>query len=145
MSQENLEIARRMAALLNGQGAEGAIEALGDLYHPDAEGHDRQPAPGMPSNMQGRATIIATTKQWIEVLDHWKVEVHQYVDADPWIVADVHWHAIGKGSDVPIDWRVAEAHKFADGKVVRSLWGFPDGAAALEAVERSQQDAQIGS
>jgi hypothetical protein len=142
MSQENVETARRMVALLNEQGADEAIKALGELYHPDAEGLDHQPAPGMPSKMEGRAAIIATTRQWMEVLDNWKVEVHQYLDIDPWVVGDVHWHAIGKGSDVPIDWRVAEAHKFEDGQVIRSLWGFPDVAAAVAAVE---QDAQVGS
>jgi hypothetical protein len=63
-----------------------------------------------------------------------EIEVHEYIDADPWVVCDVHWHATGKGSDVPIDWRVAEAYEFKDGKVVRSLFGFPNVAAALEAV-----------
>jgi hypothetical protein len=145
MSQENLEIARRMVALLNEQGAEEAIEALSDLYQPDAEGYDHQPAPGMPAHMHGRAAIIAMTRQWMEVLDNWKVEIHEYIDADPWVVSDVHWHAIGKGSDIPIDWRVVEAHKLQDGKVIRSLWGFSDVAAALEAVELSEQDAQVGS
>ena len=83
--------------------------------------------------------------QETDVLDDWRVEVHEYVDADPWVVCDVHWHAVGKGSDVPIDWRVAEAHKFTDGKIVRSLWGYADVAAALEAVGLSEPDARADS
>ena len=72
-------------------------------------------------------------------LDDWKLEVHEYIDADPWVVADVHWRAIGKGSEIPIEWRLAEAHEFKDGKIVRSLFGFPDVAAALEAVGQSER------
>ena len=46
-----------------------------------------------------------------------------------------HW----QGQRVSIDWRIAETHEFKDGKVVPSLFGFPDVAAALEALGVSEQ------
>ena len=141
MSQQNVEIARRNVALANSRGPE-AIEAIAQIYHSDAEARDLQPAPGMPEVMHGRAAIVAVWRQWLEALDDWQIEVHEYIDADPWVVADVRWRAIGKGSEIPIDWRLAEAHEFRDGKIVRSIFGFTDVAAALEAVGQSEQAAR---
>jgi ketosteroid isomerase-like protein len=134
MSQENMDIVRRAVQLMNARGFEKAIDEFAELWHPDAEARDLQPAPGTPDLMRGRAAIVEVWKQWLETLDDWRIEVHELVDADPWVVSDTHWHATGKGSEVPIDWRVAEAYEFEDGKVIRAIFGFPDVAAALEAI-----------
>ena len=135
MSRENIELARRAVALGNA----GDVEAVAELYHPDAEARDHQPAPGTPEVMRGRAAIMAVWTQWLEVFDDWTVEVHEYIDAHPWVVCDVHWHATGKGSEVPIDWREAEAYEFKDGKVVRAIFNYPDVATALEAVRVAER------
>ena len=137
VSQENVEVVRRSVELWNAHGLD-AIEAIAEMYHPDAEARDLQPAPGVPEVARGRAAIVSVWRQWLEALDDWRVEVHEFIDADPWVVCDYHWHASGRGSEVPIDWRVTEAHEFKDGKVVRSLFGFPDVAAALEAVRLAE-------
>jgi hypothetical protein len=71
-------------------------------------------------------------------LDDWRIEVREVVDADPWVVCDVHWHATGKGSEISIDWRVTEAHRFKDGKIASSIFGYPDVATALQAIEQSE-------
>jgi ketosteroid isomerase-like protein len=138
VSAENIEIARRYIALANERGPE-AMEVIATLFHPDAEARDLQPAPGTPEVMHGRAAIVAVWKQWLEALDDWRIEVHEYVDADPWLVCDVHWHATGKGSDVPIDWRLAEAHEFRDGQIVRSIFGYPDVASAIDGLDLSDR------
>ena len=138
MSQENVKALRWAVEVGNTRGVEEAIAVIQELYHPDVEARDLQPAPGMPEVMRGRAAIVAVWRQWLESFDDWRVEVHDFVDADPWVVCDYHWHASGRGSEVPIDWRVTEAHEFKDGKVVRSLFGFPDVAAALEAVRLAE-------
>ena len=84
----------------------------------------------MPELMEGRAAVVAVWRQWMEVLDEWRIEIHEIVDADPWVVSDVQWFAKGKGSEVTIDWRVTEAHRFRDGKIACSIFGYPDVAAA---------------
>jgi ketosteroid isomerase-like protein len=134
MSEENVDVIRRAVALANA----GDIEAAVELYHPDAELRDLQPAPGIPEVLRGREAIVASLKQWMEALDDWKIEVHEYVDAHPWVVCDTQWRATAKGTDVPIDWRVADAHEVKDGKVVRELYGYPNVAAALQAVRVAQ-------
>ena len=78
--------------------------------------------------------MVAGLQSWMELFDDWSVEVHEYIDADPWVVCDTEWWATGKGSDVSIDWRVADAHEVKDGKIVREISGFPDVETALKAV-----------
>jgi ketosteroid isomerase-like protein len=141
MSQENIEIARRAVELANARGP--FTEELAELFDPDAEARDLQPAPGTPEVMRGRAAIVAVWKQWMEALDDWRVEVHELVDVDPWVVSDTHWHATGKGSEVPIDWRVAEAYEFKDGKIIRAIFGLPNIAAALEAIRAEDQATRV--
>jgi hypothetical protein len=145
MSQENVDILRWAVEMANAGEVE-KMEAVAEaMYHPDAEARDLQPAPGTPEVMKGRAAIVAVWKQWLEVLDDWRIEPREIVDADPWVVSDVHWYAKGKGSDITIDWRVAEAHHFTDGKIDRSIFGYPDVATALEAVGLAEQDAHADS
>jgi ketosteroid isomerase-like protein len=134
MSQENIDMLLRAVAVTNA----GDIEAAVDLYHPDAELRDLQHPPDTPELLRGRDEIMASLRQWAEVLDDWNIEVHEYVDAHPWVVAELTWHATGKGSSTPIEWRVAEAYEVKDHKIARVLAGFPDAAAALRAVGLEQ-------
>jgi ketosteroid isomerase-like protein len=135
MSEENVELIRRGVALANGSADPQAVEAtVAELYHPDVEQRDLQHAPDVPEVVRGRAAVVAGLQKWIELFDDWSVEVHEYIDADPWVVCDTQWRATGKGSHVSIDWRVADAHEVKDGKIVREIYGFANVAAALEAV-----------
>ena len=130
MSHENVDLLLRAVASANA----GDVEAAVDLYHPDAELRDLQHPPDTPEVLRGRDAIVAALRRWLEVLDDWTIELHEYVDAHPWVVGELTWHATGKGSNTPIDWRVAEAYEVKDGKITRVLAGFPDIATALKAV-----------
>ena len=124
------ELLRRAAELGNA----GDLEAVAELYHSDAELRDLQHPPDTPEVLKGRAAIMAAWEAWFESFDDFTLEVYEWVDADPWVVGDVRWRATGKGSDVSIDWRVAEAYEVQDGKIVRVIAGFPNVATALAAV-----------
>ena len=130
MSQENVDLLLRAVASAN----TGDVEAAVDLYHPDAELRDLQHPPDTPEVLRGRDAIVAGLRRWLEVLDDWTIELHEYVDAHPWVVGELTWHATGKGSNTPIDWRVVEAYEVKDGKIIRQLAGFTDVATALKAV-----------
>jgi ketosteroid isomerase-like protein len=141
MSRENLDLIRRAVELANESNDPQTVEAaVAELYHPDVEQRDLQHAPDLPEVVRGRAAVAAGLQKWMELFDQWSVEVHEYIDADPWVVCDTHWWATGKGSDVSIDWRVADAHEVKDGKIVREIYGFPDVAAALKAVRAEGGD-----
>jgi ketosteroid isomerase-like protein len=131
MSEENVEFARQAAALAN----TGDLEAIAELFHPDAEARDLQHAPDTPEVLRGRAAIVAVWEQWLEALDDWTIEVSEYVDVHPWVVCATRWHATGKGSGVAIDWALADAYEIEHGKIVRAIFGYPDVAAALEALQ----------
>ncbi len=130
MSQENVDVIRRVNALFNAGDLDGALE----LYHSDVELRDFQHAPDAPEVGRGRATARMLMAQWLEAFDELEAEVYEYVDADPWVICDVHWRGRGKGSGVPIDVRRAEAHEVKDGVIVRTFMGYADVAAAREGV-----------
>ena len=72
--------------------------------------------------------------QWTEAYDEFSLEVYEYIDAHPWVVCDVRWCGIGKGSELPVDNRVAQAFQVEDGRIVRVIDGYSDVATALKAL-----------
>ena len=92
---------------------------------------------------RGRAAILGTWHQWLEQLDEWTVEISEYVDADPWFVCATRWTAKGKGSDVPVEWKVADAYEIQGGRIVRVTWGYPDVETALEDVGLSGRGERV--
>jgi ketosteroid isomerase-like protein len=127
VSQENVEFLLQGIALVNA----GDIDAGAQQYHPHAELRDLQHPPDMPEVLRGRGEIVASFARWLEALDSWTVEVLEYVDADPWVVAEVRWCATGKDSGAPIEFRAAEAYEVKDAQIVRVIAGYPDIATAL--------------
>jgi hypothetical protein len=82
--------------------------------------------------VSGREAVVDNLLRWADHLEEWSVEVVEYVDAEPWVICDSRWRAIGKGSGPPVEWRVVEAHEFRDGKIVREIYGFGGVDEALE-------------
>ena len=130
MSQENVELVRR----INASFVAGEVEGLIELYHEDAEWRDLQHAPDTPEAVRGRAAILALWAQWTEVFDEFKADVFDYIDADPWVICDSHWQGTGKGSDLVIDLRCADAIEVRNGKIARVVLGYPDVPTARKAV-----------
>jgi ketosteroid isomerase-like protein len=129
VSQENVEFVRRAYALETGD-----VDGLMELYDEDAEWRDLNHAPDTPEVVRGKAAIIALWTQWTEVFDDFSVEVYEYIDADPWVICDSHWKGSGKGSNLAIDLRCADATEVRDGKIARVILGYPDVATALKAL-----------
>jgi ketosteroid isomerase-like protein len=134
MSQEDVEFLRRVAVVGRKVHGRADLEALAALFHPDVEARDLQHAPDTPEVLRGRAAVLAMWEQWMEALGEWTYELSEFIDADPWVVCAARWHATGKGSDLPVDWQVADAYQVEDGQIVRAIFGFPDVATALEAI-----------
>jgi ketosteroid isomerase-like protein len=131
MSQENVEVVRRANALFRA----GDLEALIDLYHPDAEWRDLLRAPDMPEAVHGRTAISALWKEWLETFDDAIVEINEYIDAHPWVICPTRWGGTGKQSGATIDLRTADAYLVREGKIVRAVvTSYPDVETALKAV-----------
>ena len=134
MSRENVEIVRRSNALFNA----GDLDAAFELLHSDAEFRDLQNAPDLPEVLHGLDSLRLALRHWTDAYDDFGVEVYEYIDADPWVIADVRWHGKGKGSDLLVDVRQADTCRVKDGKIVEWIIGYRDVATALKAVGLAQ-------
>jgi ketosteroid isomerase-like protein len=137
VSEENVEVMRRIVAMFNEAGDIDRDEAqarAAAVFHPDVEVRDLQPPPDLPERVSGREAVVDNLLRWTDHLEEWSVEVVEYVDAEPWVICDSRWRAVGKGSEAPVEWRVAEAHEFRDGKIVREIYGFGGVDEALKAL-----------
>jgi len=132
MSEETVAVLRRAVEMFNARlDVEAAVT---DLYRPDVEVRDLQRPPGVPEVVRGRAQAIAMLEAWMELFDDWSVEVYEFVDLDPWVVCDIRWQGTGKGSDVEVEWRVADAYEVRGGQIARVIHNFPDLATATAVV-----------
>ena len=134
MSAENVEIVRSAIALFNA----GDFEAGLDVAHPDVVFRDLQNAPDLPEVLEGRDSLARVLAHWLDVYDEFRVEVHDYVDADPWVIADVRWYGKGKGSDLSVDVRQVDMCRVRDGQIVEWIAGYPDMTTAIEAAGSSR-------
>jgi ketosteroid isomerase-like protein len=134
MSQENVEVIRKFMASPNA----GDWDAMFAWFAPDVQLRDLAHAPDVPEVLVGREAIRLVVASWRETYDEFRTEVYEYVDADPWVICDTRWYGKGKGSDMPIDQRVADAYEVQDGKIVRAIMSYPNVASALEAVGLSE-------
>jgi ketosteroid isomerase-like protein len=130
VSAQNVEIIKRRLELANAGDWDGAFAQ----YRADAEYRDLQHGPDMPEVLHGVSAIGRVAAQWMEVYDEFRVEIYEYVDADPWVVGDARWYGRGKDSSVPVDVRVADAYELEDGKIARAVMGYPDVESALRGV-----------
>jgi ketosteroid isomerase-like protein len=130
MSQENVEILRRVNAAANA----GNWRVVFDLYHSDAEFRDLAHAPDMPETIGGHEGLAQLLKQWTEPFAEFGGEILQYIDVGPWVICDTRWHGTGKTSDVAIELRQTDAYEIRDGKVAVAIFGYPDTDTALKAV-----------
>ena len=67
----------------------------------------------------------------MEVFDDFKAEPYEYIDAHPWVICDSHWHGTGKGSDLEIDLRAADAIEVREAKIARVILGYANVPTAL--------------
>lgn len=125
---------RRANALFNA----GDLDALLELYHPDVELRDLMHAPDVPELLRGPDALNLVVATWTEVYHEFEAEVYEYIDAHPWVICDTRWHGKVKGSDLPIELRVADAYEVKEGKIVRAINSYPDVATAVKDVGLAQ-------
>jgi ketosteroid isomerase-like protein len=128
VSQENVEIVRRLYETVNDAGLEAVIE----FFHPDAQ---VVPPPQWPeaSILRGREAVQEFARQWMTAFDDFEVEPERFIDSGgDQVVAYVHDMGRIAGSDAEIDLRPFHVWTLTAGKIVR--WQlFTDEAEALEA------------
>jgi ketosteroid isomerase-like protein len=130
MSQENVEIVKRLMASFNA----GDMDAVARLCDPAAEWRDLSHTPDTPEVLMGVDAILAASGPWVQVFDEFGAEVYEYIDARHWVVCDTSWSGKGRGSTVGVDIRQAEAYEVREAEVARAVLAYPDAAFALQAI-----------
>jgi ketosteroid isomerase-like protein len=128
MSEENVEIVRRVNAAMNAHDVEGWLA----YFDPAFEFVDHMGAVGEESG-SGIENIRRQAEGWLEAFPDFRVDTEEFIDAGDRVVTVTHWHGSGAGSGLPYSQRAAEITTLRNGKIVHLAMGFADKAAALEA------------
>jgi ketosteroid isomerase-like protein len=135
MSQENVELTKRLMAAWTRRDADDALEFL----HEDIEWRPALTAGGLEGVVyRGKADM----RKWFEELDDaWaelSVELAEFRDAGGNRVLQLgRFHAVGRASGVPVDQPQAILFTIVDGRVLTAQ-GFASHADALEAAGISE-------
>jgi uncharacterized protein len=128
MSQENVEVVRRVIEAWNGSEHERVIPFL----DPDViiDGTRRIINPKTYAGIEGVRAMLAERD---EVWGEFRFEPDEFTDAGDRVVAIGRWVAKGRGSGVEVNQPIADVFTLHDGRVVRCEVGYRDRAGALEA------------
>ena len=133
MSQENVEIVRRLIEAWNSNEPDTVIDILDPGIVLDAT--RRLVNPKTYTGIQGMRRMLAESH---EVWEEFRMEPDELVDAGDRVVAIGRWVGRGAGSGVEVQLPVADVFTLHDGRIVRSEIGFTDRAEALEAAGLSE-------
>jgi ketosteroid isomerase-like protein len=131
MSQENVELAKRMTEA----GKRGDVEAAMQFVAEDVvavEFGDRLDAPNV---FHGRRALIDYYAQIADVFEDLVREIDELVDAGDWTIVVGRWVGKGQSSGVPVEGpRATNAARWREGKIVEYLLNLESKEAALEAI-----------
>jgi ketosteroid isomerase-like protein len=131
MSQENVEIARRLNEAVN----RGDLTAVLELLDPGFEWWDRADDPGATVHRghDGFSKFIADLDA--DLVDM-QVEVREFADMGDYVVADVRVHGRGRASGAAFEEHEFHVLRLRDGKATE-LREYRSRADALEALDLS--------
>jgi ketosteroid isomerase-like protein len=127
MSQENVEIVRRMYDAFHRGDADGALAHFDSNVVVDAS--KARPDGGRG---QGREQLNVIVAAWMGTWDEWREEIEEMRDLGSQVLVLSVQHGRGKGSGVEVEARYALLYDVHGGKITRlDMYGEP--AEALEA------------
>jgi ketosteroid isomerase-like protein len=132
MSQENVEIVRRLNEAFN----RGDLTAVLELLDPGIEWWDRVDDPGATVHRghDGYSKFIADLDADVVEM---QVEMKEVIDAGDYVVADVRVHGRGRASGAPFEEHEVHVLRLRDGKATE-LREYRSKAEALETLGLSE-------
>ena len=113
MSQENVEVVRRMIELANARDIEGVtalmssdVQCFPAANQPESEG------------FRGREAFAEYMEGWLQSFDQYTIEVTEYIELPESVVAVGRVTARGRESQAEVDDDDAWLYRFRDGSVV---------------------------
>src|SRR6185295_4663044 len=134
MSQENVEIVRRVLGLWNAVGVEP--ERRPEFFDPEIR-MDLRGRKINPAVYDGYEGVDRFTSDVAEVWDQFSVESVELIDADPHVVAVMQVRGRGQGSGIEVESQLAWVWTLRDGRILRVEGDF-DRESALEAAGLSE-------
>jgi ketosteroid isomerase-like protein len=113
MSQENVEIVRRMVELWN----LGDVEGVGAVMSPDIECF---PATEelTPKSFRGRDAFVAYGREWLDDFDEYVLVASDYLDVDDFVIIVGRVIARGRVSGAEVSAEDAWLYRLRDGEVI---------------------------
>jgi ketosteroid isomerase-like protein len=120
MSEENVERIRRAHEVLNPAEleSEGIDRIASELLHPDVEWHDQRELPGATVH-HGLDEVERHLAAAREVLDYYRTDLLELIDADPCVVAAYRFHARGRSSGAPVERDAFYVYRFRGARIDR--------------------------
>jgi ketosteroid isomerase-like protein len=141
MSEENVEIVRRLGDALNAfMRNELSSDAFAALHDPEVEAHwhDRRTYPDAPQELRGCEELIRFSEQYRSIWADLSQEPLELIEApDGRVLASISQRGRGRESGVPIEIHFFEVLTVADGKVLKIEY-FRHRADAMEAAGLSE-------
>ena len=132
MSQENVEIVRRMNAAFN----RGDLDEAFGFYDPAAVWHSRSDEPDT-GDYHGLDAIRQMAAMWVAMFDQFQFDLEDYLDAGDRVVTSGWLCGRGRESGAEVRERYAWVVRVRDTKLAE-IWEYRDRAEALEAVGLSE-------
>ena len=127
MSQENVEVVRRMYAAFHSGDAEGALANFDPEVVVDAS------VRADVGIVHGREGVRDTVARWVGAWDEWREEIEEVRDLGSRVLVCSTQHGRSKGTGIEVETRYAVLYEVQGGKIIRmALHSTP--AEALEAV-----------
>jgi ketosteroid isomerase-like protein len=134
MSQENVEIIRRLWLAYVRQDYEASTEALDDAVELSSD-----PRANMERGLvSGREAVIASIEGFVTSFDdYWCEEPEELIDAGDWVVVVVRSGGRGRTSGVLVSQVWTVAYKLRRGQIVRIEF-HPDKREAMTSIEAAR-------
>jgi len=115
MSQENVEVIRRMYEAFHGGDFDGALAYFDPEVEVDASvrvdegvGH-------------GRDAVSAVVASWLAAWDEWREEIEEIRDLGSGVLVVSTQHGRAKGSGIEVETRYAVLYEIRGGKIIRMV------------------------
>jgi ketosteroid isomerase-like protein len=130
MSQENVELAKRISEA----GRRGDLEAALEFVAEDVVLTRFAGPLDQHRTVHGREELATFYAEWTRVFDGFERQVEEWIDAGDWVITVGRWVGTGKESGARVETgRNASAVRFHEGKLVEMIIALPDKEAALKA------------
>jgi ketosteroid isomerase-like protein len=115
VSREDVELVRRLYEAWLAGDQETALAGI----DPDIEWVEPEENPDA-GNWRGPEGVRESFEKWTEPFENYRLEVREFVDLDPCVLAVCRQHARGRGSGVEVDSDIWHLWTLRDGRAVRA-------------------------